>query len=196
MEFSNYIIIENDTKNLDIIPTGDIPVTLFLGRFQPFHIGHLQTIKDLKEQFPKNKVLVAIIKGKKSSKDKERNPLSFDYQKELILSALGNLKSSVIIYNKPFEFGYLPVIFKELREDGYEVDALGSGEDRILGMEKIAKDLNSMFQSVNIKIKETKRYVAASDVREFIRNNDYDNFKKSMPRALWHQFDKMQDLIK
>jgi nicotinamide-nucleotide adenylyltransferase len=57
---------------------------LFVGRFQPFHNGHLQVIKDILAE--NDFVTIAI--GSSQEKDTEKNPFSFERRKEMIESAL------------------------------------------------------------------------------------------------------------
>lgn len=55
---------------------------IFIGRFQPFHKGHLHAIKNILKNY--KKVIIAIGYGKKD----QDNPLSYHMRKEIISSVL------------------------------------------------------------------------------------------------------------
>jgi nicotinamide-nucleotide adenylyltransferase len=56
---------------------------LFIGRFQPFHNGHLRVIKDIMKE--NGRIAIAIAGPEKSD---EKNPFSFDERKKMIRIAL------------------------------------------------------------------------------------------------------------
>lgn len=57
---------------------------LFLGRFEPFHLGHLHAIKKILEKY--DSVLIAI--GSSDSSRQRANPFSFEERKEMITEVL------------------------------------------------------------------------------------------------------------
>lgn len=57
---------------------------LFIGRFQPFHCGHLEVIKLLCKEY--EKVIIGI--GSSQYKEMMDNPFSFDERKTMIQAAL------------------------------------------------------------------------------------------------------------
>jgi nicotinamide-nucleotide adenylyltransferase len=59
---------------------------LFVGRFQPFHKGHLRVIKDILKE--NDFVVIAI--GSSQEKGTEKNPFSFEERKKMIEIALKN----------------------------------------------------------------------------------------------------------
>ena len=58
---------------------------LFIGRFQPFHKGHLNAIKIAEKNF---KVIIGI--GSSEEKNTIKNPFSFEERKEMISKILSN----------------------------------------------------------------------------------------------------------
>ena len=59
-------------------------IALFVGRFQPFHLGHLQAVKEI---LGKNeKVVIAV--GSSQESRTEKNPYSFEERKGMIAEAL------------------------------------------------------------------------------------------------------------
>ena len=59
-------------------------VALFLGRFQPFHLGHLDAIKQILSKC--NHIIIAI--GSAQYFNKEKNPFSYEERKEMIEKVL------------------------------------------------------------------------------------------------------------
>ena len=59
---------------------------IFIGRWQPFHLGHLHAVNKLLEEGHK----VTIIIGSSNFKRTDSNPLSFEERKELIGRVLGD----------------------------------------------------------------------------------------------------------
>lgn len=194
MNFNEYINEEKESK-LDEISRGNIEVSLILGRFQPIHNGHIKIIRDFLKKYP-NRVLIGIVKGVKTSKDSTRNPLSFEYQRKLILDSLGDLKSKVIVYDKPLPNAYLPDIAEELRQDDYEIISVGSGADRASAYNRMIDKMNSENESVDIKyIKFPRTYESATKVRESLRSDDYERFKSLTPKSIWSQYDILKERV-
>jgi nicotinamide-nucleotide adenylyltransferase len=69
---------------------------LFIGRFQPFHLGHLEAVKFALSQV--ENLWIGI--GSSNKSNERRNPFSADERKEMILSSLENtvLKRVKIFY--------------------------------------------------------------------------------------------------
>jgi len=57
---------------------------LFIGRFQPFHKGHLKVIEYITKKY--DKIIIGV--GSSQYKDKSKNPFSFDERKEMIKKTL------------------------------------------------------------------------------------------------------------
>lgn len=151
---------------------------LFFGRFQPVHNGHLAVLKRM------NNPVVVIVKGKVASKDKEKNPFDFEYQKELILKVMPGVNVHLA------HTGYLPDIIKDL---GDCPDAVYCGPDRIgqyqAQLERANKELDVPCV---VEFIETERVTSASVVREAIRSGDSKAFKANVPRAIWDQYSTMK----
>lgn len=57
---------------------------IFIGRFQPFHLGHLFVVKKLAEKF--DSIIIAI--GSSQEKGTLENPFSYNERKEMIANVL------------------------------------------------------------------------------------------------------------
>jgi len=162
-------------------------VELFLGRLQPVHLGHVKIIKKMKNP------IVVLVKGAKSSQDKNRNPLSAEEQRKLLKKAVPRVKVVVA------KAGYLPEIIADLREAGYEVETVYAGSDRISSYKRQVDSANKKLldkQKFDVTFRETERFASATEVRNAIRSDDKDEFQKLMPKELWSEFDHLKELMK
>ncbi len=72
---------------------------LYIGRFQPFHLGHLDAVKQILSH--ENSVIIAI--GSAQYSGTETNPYTFETRKKIIESSLADAKIS------PEKFTVLPL---------------------------------------------------------------------------------------
>ena len=167
----------------DIPPKAKKKADLFLGRMQPIHLGHIKIIKKMKNP------IVVLVKGAASSKDKSRNPLSADDQIKLLKKSVPSVRI-VIAAN-----GYLPAIFGDMRKQGFEIETLFAGADRLSDYERQVKGANAKLGAdaqFSTKFKETERFTSATTVRNAIRTGDEALFKKLMPKELHSEFKWLQ----
>lgn len=157
--------------------------SVFLGRMQPIHNGHDAIIKMMKNP------IVILVKGKASSEDKGRNPFDAKYQTKLIKM----LNPHVDVIEAPT--GYLPDIINMIRGKGIETIEIMAGNDRISGYERQIASFNKQMppeKQMKVKFTETPRVTSASKVRELIRADDFEGFKKEVPQKLWKEYDTMK----
>jgi nicotinamide mononucleotide adenylyltransferase len=152
---------------------------IFIGRFQPFHLGHAKILDMM------NNPVILLVKGGKSSQDKNRNPLSQKDQIRLIKKYSPKAK---IVETKN---GYIPDIVEQLKEMNIEVDTLMAGDDRIESYKK-----QNERAGIKINYKLTPRVTSATKVRNAIREDDHETFKKIMPKKLHKEWDNLRKLIK
>lgn len=169
-------------------------VFLFLGRFQPFHIGHLKSMQDLSKYFNCPGVIALVYTDKK----KEKSPFSKDLlEKEfdLILKNEKSLVKDFIIINK----GYIPDIIKEFQKKDFNIIGAGCGEDRITSYQLQVKSMLLPTSEVHVipdfELKLTNRYGSATDVRNAIKEGDQQVFKKLMPKYLNHLYNEFKQQI-
>lgn len=102
-----------------------------IGRFQPPTIGHYAVFDEVKKYIRDNESLrldpipvVVIIAGKKSSKDKSKNPLTAD-ERMSFMKASGKADGiKFLIAESAFK------AFEEVRKAGFEPIAVAAGSDR------------------------------------------------------------------
>lgn len=70
-----------------------MPVVLYIGRFQPFHKGHLSVIKKLYADYGPDNVIVAI--GSSNKSHEYRNPFTFEERKEMLETSLKTEKMKI-----------------------------------------------------------------------------------------------------
>lgn len=169
---------------------------LFPGRFQPFTLAHEYLAKDALSIC--DNLIIGIIKGEKSSSDKEKNPFDYNFQREII--------HNIIPEARIFEFknGFIPDIILAIRKYGYEVWAVTCGNDRSKDYERQLKYFetlskeNSNFQSPHCELLDFHRSlnkISATEVRESIKNNDFKTFKKMTSLYLHPKFKILQNFI-
>lgn len=157
--------------------------SLFIGRMQPIHNGHSAIIKMM------HNPIVVVVKGKKTSEDKERNPFDFKYQAKL----LKLIHPKVVV--EQFPTGYIPDMINEYRKKGIEVDEVLAGEDRFNAYKGMIKSFNKQMpeeKQINVIFTKTPRVTSASKVRELIRADDEEGFKKEVPKQLWKEWNTMK----
>ena len=160
--------------------------SLFLGRMQPIHNGHDAIIKMMKNP------VVVLVKGASSSKDKSRNPFDEKYQTKLI--NMLNPSVEVVVAKT----GYIPDMVNDLRKQGKEVIEVLAGDDRIGSYQKQIDSFNKQMpdeKQIQAKFKTTPRVTSATTVRNAIRSDDIETFKKNVPQKLWGEWEKMKKIL-
>jgi len=143
---------------------------LVLGRFQTFHKGHEYIINKALEIC--DKVLVFI--GSSDKSGTIENPFSYELREKLIKKIYKN----EIVENK--------LVISPLAD-------LGAGNVTKWGdylfCEKIKKSVNFIVISRDdIKIN-------ASTLREYMRKNDFESWKKFVNEKNWSEFGKMREIL-
>lgn len=114
-------------------------VGVTIGRYQPFHKGHAEIIRELAKKFDKVLVIVA-----GNTVDK-KNPFSFDTRLELMKRSLPDVISKVEIHKAQMDgkgSGYLPGVLSNIirdKESALEADVAVQilvGEDRVAEYKK------------------------------------------------------------
>jgi predicted nucleotidyltransferase len=110
---------------------------------------------------------------------------------------LKKLFSSLDVLEVPT--GFIPDIINAIRKDGKEVVTVYAGSDRIAGYKKMIDVYNKKLgddQQMNVKFKKTPRVTSATTVRDAIRDDDIETFKKNMPKKLHSEWESLRKIIK
>lgn len=165
--------INNFISSLHYMLDGIEKVQVIQGRFQPFHIGHLNMIKSTENP------IVVIIRGEGTSKDKVNNPFDEIDQSLFFEECIPNIR---IIYSTS---GYLPDNIS-LVENKFNVKVNGvvSGEDRV---KEYKRQLHTESMS-DLTFHISKRLTSSSDLKYEARlGGSIDRF---LPKEL-HKYSKL-----
>lgn len=157
-------------------------VNLLIGRFQPFHNGHLKMAKFLKEKNDLPSIIAVVHPGhNKSGKSPFAEDLVAKYM-EAIVKDNQNLISGYFSAKR----GLLGVIYGMAKEMGYKVNLIGAGDDRIEDYKKQAdylKKAGGDFPN-EIDVVETPRSKSGTEVRKAIEEENFLEFKKLVPQGV------------
>jgi cytidyltransferase-like protein len=154
-------------------------VNMLIGRFQPFHNGHLKMAKFLKEKNNLPSVVVVVYPGhNKSGKSPFEEETIRKYMDEVV-SGEDEIQDYIIVQR-----GLIGSAIVKLLKMGYTPVLIGAGDDRT---EDYTKQLEYVKKSEigdqmkNLKVIETPRSTSATEVRQAIKDEDYQKFKKLVP---------------
>ena len=159
---------------------------LIIGRFSGFHRGHTELIRRAHLDHPDKPIIIAVVVGKKSSKDLEKNPFSFEERKEMIEKILKVLNIKAGIIQVPS--AYIPDLVKLLKEEhNIDIKYVYCGADRLNSY--LQQNLESMGIKVvylerNTSDTDPTKSASATRVRNAVKNNDFEEFKELMPEEV------------
>lgn len=147
-------------------------IGLYIGRFQPLHNGHYEVIKKMNQENDLSYCI--IIRGKKSSLDKNLNPFSLDSQIKMFSSSLRNFKN---IGLSVFENAFMPKIIGFLtRKDDYV--KLYIGPDRFNSY----KQYIQMFKNFEIITCDfNRKNISGSMIRDLINQKQFNQIPNHIP---------------
>jgi cytidyltransferase-like protein len=204
MDFKKYLI--NQKLNGDVSPImegltvdypdqGKKPVNMFVGRFQPFTLGHAKVIDTISKQNG-HPVVVILIKSKtKKKEDAFKRP----YDEETQLAMLNKLKSKY-----PIEKVYIldraaiDYMFNAMRADGYEPVLWGTGTDRLktysyqVDKPEYRESLNCREDFGLFEIPRSGKNISATQVRNAMLDGDEKTFKKLTPRPIHGMYTELR----
>lgn len=195
-------VIKNEVEqlkkpNLNILHTepGTIPVNIFVGRFQPFTLGHVKVFEELHEQngLP---IVVFIVRGSKP--DKEKRPFDEDIQLAMFASLKKEfpfLEAAIVIPNASID-----TIFNSVRLT-YEPTLWGYGTDRKTAYDAMINN-TSYREMINVnpefsgyEIDRDDEDISASQVRDSLRIDDEETFKTLTPESIHDYYKPLQTLL-
>lgn len=207
MNFNTYLKTQNlqtqvspitEALTVKYAEQGKKPVNMFVGRFQPFTLGHAKVIETISKQngYP---VVIFLIKSKtKKKEDAFKRP----YDEETQLEMLNNLKSKY-----PIEKVYIldraaiDYMFNAMRADGYEPVLWGTGTDRLktysyqVDKPEYREDLGVRDDFGLFEIPRTGKNISATQVREAMLAGDEKLFKKLTPKEIHSMYGDLKDKL-
>ena len=157
-------------------------ITLFIGRFQPFHKGHLHDIKEA-SQFSDN-VIIGI--GSSQESNTSENPFSFDERKEMI--------EKVLMKNNLTNYTILPI--PDINDDkkwvAHVVSIVDSFDVVYTGNEWVKK----LFQRKGFEVKDVTllKDINATEIRRRIDRNE--NWEELVPHEIAEFIRKIEGVNK
>ena len=134
---------------------------LFVGRFQPLHIGHLKAIKWILKKYDK----IFIVIGSSQESNTNKNPFALEERKKMMDNSL----KSEGIEKKRYEMFGIPDVY----DDNIWVESI---------LKKVKFDVvfsnnpwtKRCFKSFDIPVKEHPIFddISASKIRKMIKNNE------------------------
>lgn len=185
------IMNEESEENSDSNKLKD--VNLIVGRFQPFHKGHLKMCSELKEKNGLPCIVAVVHPGhNKSGNSPFSENLVSKYMKSVVEDNPGLIEGFFTTRR-----GLLGVIYGEAKKMGYNIRLIGAGDDRIEDYQKQSdylKKAGGDFPS-DLKIYKTPRSSSATEIRDAIKDGDFLKFKKLVPPAISAYYNSLYSVI-
>lgn len=146
-------------------------IGLLIGRFQPFHKGHLWLVKKMAQEVDELKIAI----GSSQEKRTKKNPLSATERKEIIKKVL---KANNI---KKFKLYYLPDINSDARWVSYAKKRVGKFDLVYSGNPWVVRLFREKKYKV-IKIKEIAG-ISGTKIRKLV--HEKKTYKKYLPQQVF-----------
>jgi len=177
-------------------------VAYFPGRFQPFHLGHLNSIKKTSELFGVPVIPLQILSKKETS------PFP-----DTLLEKIGNeLKNEYpfiadfFIYPTSVAPNFVSNVVEFIRNKNYEPIGLGCGDDRIkdytIQIDRAKKNaerygviIPDNFTAKDVNVRTSDEY-SGTAVRKALAENDIQTFNRMMPPVLHKYYNDLKKYIK
>jgi hypothetical protein len=185
----------NEGLNVPYKEQGKKLVNIFVGRFQPFTLGHVKVFEQMykKNGYP---VVVYLVRGGKP--DPEKRPFDEDLQ-QAMFSAMSKqypfLEAAFVVSN-----GGIDTLFAAARP-AYEPVMWGYGTDRkkaydsMINKPEYREELGVDPDFTGFEILRTDDDVSASKVRNAIQIDDETTFKKMTPKSIHKFYKTLQDIL-
>lgn len=191
--------IDNQTQkeeNVSEVKKDEVKkVNVILGRFQPFHLGHLKMAKKLKEEngFP-SFVVVVYAGHNKKGKSPFNEKVIQQYMDAVINDNKEDLEGYMMV-----DRGLLGSSINKLVNLGYEPHLIGVGDDRKAYYEKqfdyIKRSELADKLPDDFKLVETPRFTSATEVRKKIKEDDFASLKKLLPKSVLNLYKTLSSEI-
>lgn len=140
----------------------NLDTAVFIGRFQPFHNGHLSVLLDIQKNIRIQKIIILI--GSSQFKKKKKNPYSYSERKKIIKCSIsGKMRKKVSIYPCPDVFNDKLWYKKIIKKTGKKI-IVYSGN----------KWVQKIFIRNNIKVISIKKKIniSGTKLRYLIKKKD------------------------
>ncbi len=172
-------------------------VNMFVGRFQPFTLGHAKVVETIHKQngYP---VVILLVKAKnKKKEDAFKRP----YDEETQVAMINSLKSKYPIEEVfVIPTGGIDTMFNAMRPK-YEPVLWGTGSDRMktygyqVDKPEYREDLGVRDDFGLFEIPRTGKNISATQVRNAMLDGDEKLFKKLTPKALHNMYAELKSKL-
>ena len=183
---------------------GRMPVNVYIGRFQPFHLGHLSCLQKAAE-YGLRTVICPVMKG--SSKSAGEHP--FESIEGEMFETLKDEYQDLIADVIPVKNAFIEFWVYALRERGFEPITWTTGQDRAPSYQSMVDKYREKYElSPNLKVLALDKNVDAEGgsadntgnisgtrIRECLMNDDREGFQRQMPECLWPMYDEMRHAL-
>lgn len=144
-------------------------IALFIGRFQPFHLGHLDALKQISE----NEIIIGI--GSSQYSNTEENPYSFVERKEMIEMILKDIP------NKNIKIIAIPDIQDPPNWVEHVKNLVPNFDVVYTGNDFVAK----LFQEKNYSVKPIfiNKKISGTEIRQMIKEKN-STWKNLVPQEI------------
>lgn len=155
-------------------------IGIYIGRFQPFHNGHYQTISIALQRYDK----VIIVVGSANRRPTSKNPWSFAQRKAMILACFDDPRLNIISMDDFFDNRQWVSQIKTTIENTYghcnNYELIGHHKDS----SSYYLDLFKPWQVFDV---DFLNGISASDIREHIYTNMYNTFiSENVPQKIYN----------
>ena len=176
---------------------GKTPVNMFVGRFQPFTLGHAKVVETIHKQ---NGYPVVILLVKSKTKKKE-DAFSRPYDEETQVEMLNSLKSKYPIEDVfVIPTGGIDTMFNAMRPK-YEPVLWGTGTDRMksygfqVNNPEYREDLGCRTDFGLFEIPRSGKNISATQVRNAMLDGNEKLFKKLTPKEIHHMYGELKSKL-
>ena len=181
--------IDNQTKDdkdqlVEKAPEDPKAVNVLIGRFQPFHSGHLKMAKKLKEKNNLPSFVVVVYPGhNKSVKSPFDERIIKQYMEAVVKDNPEDLVDYMIV-----DRGLVGSIINKLVMMGLEPHLIAAGDDRKDYYEKQIEYIKRSDLIDNLPkdfgLEVTPRFTSATEVRDKLKSEDFASLKKLLPKSV------------
>ena len=181
--------IDNQTKDdkdqlVEKAPEDPKAVNVLIGRFQPFHSGHLKMAKKLKEKNNLPSFVVVVYPGHiKSGKSPFDERIIKQYMEAVVKDNPEDLVDYMIV-----DRGLVGSIINKLVMMGLAPHLIAAGDDRKDYYEKQIEYIKRSDLIDNLPkdfgLEVTPRFTSATEVRDKLKSEDFASLKKLLPKSV------------
>ena len=174
---------------------GKKPVNIFVGRFQPFTLGH---VKVFEKMYKENGLPVVVFLVRGGKPDPEKRPFDEGVQQAMFAKMAKQypfLETAIVVPN-----GAIDTLFSAARP-AYEPIMWGYGTDRkkaydsMINKDRYRQELDVNPDFKGYEIFRTDDNISASKVRNALKIDDEKTFKKMTPKSIHKFYKSLQDIL-